>query len=156
MERYCGIDHRAISAWMAGSITPSPSPDKTRSVIKTPMWILAATGVSRDTTDDRSMQPPNNHLPPKRSAAKPPGTYKHTRRKLFDYSCTVKCLIIQRFIMSNSPLGRSGMTRVNEGSHSFACHPYVYPQLERTMPACLYYPPAERHRTLAGTHFPFS
>jgi len=41
------------------------------------MWILAAAGVSRDTTDDRSMLPPTNHLPPKRSAAKPPGTCKH-------------------------------------------------------------------------------
>jgi len=63
-ERCCGTDHRAISEWMAGSITPSPSPDKNRSTIRKAMLILAAEGVSRATTDDRSMQPPNNHLPP--------------------------------------------------------------------------------------------
>ena len=50
----------------------------TRSAIKTPTWILAAAGVSRDTTDDRSAQPPYNHLLPKRSAAQPPGIYKQT------------------------------------------------------------------------------
>jgi len=27
------------------------------------------------------------------------------------------------------------MTHVNEGSHSFTCHTYVYPQMERTIPA---------------------
>jgi len=27
------------------------------------------------------------------------------------------------------------MARVNEGSHSFTCHPYVYPQVEWTIPA---------------------
>jgi len=27
------------------------------------------------------------------------------------------------------------MTRVNEGSHSFTCHPHVYPQVELTIPA---------------------
>jgi len=32
--------------------------------------------------------------------------------------------------MSNSPLGRSDMARVNERSHSFTCHPHVYPQVE--------------------------
>jgi len=61
-----------------GIIAPSPSPDKTRSAIKTPMWIRAAAGLSRDTTDDRSALPPYNHLPPKRSAAQPPGIYKQT------------------------------------------------------------------------------
>jgi len=30
---------------------------------------------------------------------------------------------------------RSGMARVNEGSHNFTCHPHVYPQVERTIPA---------------------
>jgi len=29
----------------------------------------------------------------------------------------------------------SGMARVNEGSHSFTCHPHVYPQVEWTIPA---------------------
>ena len=29
----------------------------------------------------------------------------------------------------------SGMARVNEGSHSFICHPHVYPQVEWTIPA---------------------
>jgi len=37
--------------------------------------------------------------------------------------------------MSNSPLKRSGMARVNEGSHNFTRHPRVYPQVEWTMPA---------------------
>jgi len=36
--------------------------------------------------------------------------------------------------MSNSPLRRSGMARVNEGSHSFTYHPHVYPQVEWTIP----------------------
>jgi len=27
-------------------------------------------------------------------------------------------------------LKRKGMARVNEGSHSFTCHPHVYPQVE--------------------------
>jgi len=27
------------------------------------------------------------------------------------------------------------MARVNEGLHSFTCHPYVYPQVESTIPA---------------------
>ena len=35
----------------------------------------------------------------------------------------------------HSSLGRSGMARVNEGSHSFTCHPHVYPQVEWTIPA---------------------
>jgi len=30
--------------------------------------------------------------------------------------------------MSNSPLRRSGMARVNEGSHNFTRHPRVYPK----------------------------
>jgi len=41
----------------------------------------------------------------------------------------VKCLFVWRFIMSNSPLRRSGVARVNERSHSFTCHPHVYPQV---------------------------
>ena len=32
--------------------------------------------------------------------------------------------------MRNSSLKRSGMARVNEGAHSFTCHPHVYPQVE--------------------------
>jgi len=32
-------------------------------------------------------------------------------------------------------LKRSGMARVNEGSHSFTCHPHVYPQAEWIVPA---------------------
>jgi len=27
------------------------------------------------------------------------------------------------------------MARVNKGSHSFTCHPHVYPQVEWTIPA---------------------
>jgi len=42
------------------------------------------------------------------------------------------------------------MARVNEGLHSFTCHPHVYPQVEG--PA-FYSPAAENHRTLADTHF---
>ena len=32
-------------------------------------------------------------------------------------------------------LKRSGMAHVNEGSHSFTCHPHVYPQVEWTIRA---------------------
>ena len=47
------------------------------------------------------------------------------------------------------------MAGVNEASDSFTCHPYVYPQVEWTVPdTCLYSRAAEYHRTLAGTHFP--
>jgi len=35
----------------------------------------------------------------------------------------------------DSFLKRSGMARVNEGSHSFTCHPHVYPQVEWTIHA---------------------
>jgi len=35
----------------------------------------------------------------------------------------------------DSSLKRSGVARVNEGSHSFACHRHVYPQVEWTIPA---------------------
>ena len=39
-----------------------------------------------------------------------------------------------------------------EGSHSFTCHPHVYPRIEL---AILPLPPAAEHyRTLAGTPFP--
>jgi len=44
------------------------------------------------------------------------------------------------------------MARVNEGSHSFTCHPHVYPRMEWNILPLL--PAAEHHRTLAGTHFP--
>jgi len=37
--------------------------------------------------------------------------------------------------MSCWPLRCCGMTRVNEGSHSFTCHPHVYSQVEWTIPA---------------------
>jgi len=54
--------------------------------------------------------------------------------------------------MSCASLRCSGTARVNEGSHSFICHPQVYPQVEWAMPA--FNPPArQHHRTLAGTHF---
>jgi len=49
---------------MAGNMTPSVTPDKTRSAIRRLMSILAAVGVNRDITDDTRMQPPYNHLPP--------------------------------------------------------------------------------------------
>jgi len=32
-------------------------------------------------------------------------------------------------------LKRSGMARINEGSHSSTCHSHVYPQVEWTIPA---------------------
>jgi len=37
--------------------------------------------------------------------------------------------------MSYSSLKRSGMARVNEGSHSCTCHLHVYPQVEGAIPA---------------------
>ena len=42
----------------------------------------------------------------------------------------VVVVVVQRFIMSCSSLQRSGMARVNEGSHSFTCHLHIYPQAE--------------------------
>ena len=39
------------------------------------------------------------------------------------------------FIMRNSSQKRLDMARVNEGSHSFTCHPDVYLQVESTVPA---------------------
>jgi len=32
--------------------------------------------------------------------------------------------------MRNSSLKRSGMARVNEGSHSYTCHPHIYLQVD--------------------------
>jgi len=46
-----------------------------------------------------------------------------------------EALFVPRFIMSCWSLRRSGMTRVNEGSHSFTCHPHVYPQVHWAIPA---------------------
>jgi len=37
--------------------------------------------------------------------------------------------------MSYSCLKRSGMARVNEGSHTFTCNPHVYPQVEEAIAA---------------------
>ena len=42
------------------------------------------------------------------------------------------------------------MARVNEGLHSFICHPHTYPRMEWAI--CLWSPAAAHHRTLAGTH----
>jgi len=39
------------------------------------------------------------------------------------------------YCVQYSSLNRSGMARVNDGSHSFTCHPDVYPQVEWTIPA---------------------
>jgi len=38
--------------------------------------------------------------------------------------------------MRNTSLKRSGMARVNDGSHTFTYHPYVYPQ-EETKYKCI-------------------
>ena len=102
-DRYLGVDQRAIREWIAGSWEPSPSPDKTRSSVKRTMWVRAAEGVSRATTDDRSIQPPNNHLPPKRSASQPPGICKQIPqfhivwrltilKPYFHYDCALRCV----------------------------------------------------------------
>ena len=47
----------------------------------------------------------------------------------------------------------SGITHVNERSHSFACHPHVYPQMECAIP--VYSPAADHACILAGTQFSF-
>jgi len=41
------------------------------------------------------------------------------------------------------------LARVNEGSHSFTCHPHVWNEA-----SCLYSPATEHHHTVASTHFP--
>jgi len=59
------------------------------------------------------------------------------------------CLIdLYIAIIMNSSLRPSGMSRVNEGSHSFTSNPHmhVYPQVEWTIPA---FSPSHR----ASTHF---
>ena len=52
--------------------------------------------------------------------------------------------------MRNSSLKRSDMARVNEG-HTVLPATHTFVHMNRT---CLYTPATERHRTLAGTHFP--
>jgi len=56
----------------------------------------------------------------------------------------------------DSSLKRSGMARVNEESHSFACPPTRL-STSGMNHTCLYSraaPATQHHRTLAGTHFP--
>ena len=50
-------------------------------------------------------------------------------------SSKVKYTSICIALYHDSSLKRSGMARVNEGSHSFTCHPHVYPQVEWTISA---------------------
>ena len=42
----------------------------------------------------------------------------------------VKYTYICIALYNDSSLKRSDMVRVNDGSHSFTCHPHVYPQVE--------------------------
>jgi len=42
---------------------------------------------------------------------------------------------VQHFIINDSSLRHSGMACVNDGSHSFTCHPHVYPHVEWAIPA---------------------
>jgi len=44
-------------------------------------------------------------------------------------------LFVYTLTMSYSSLGTQVMAHVIEGSHSFTCHPLVYPQVEWTIPA---------------------
>jgi len=44
--------------------------------------------------------------------------------------CRVTIDLYSTFIMTGSSLSCSGMACVNEGSHSFTCHPHVYPHVE--------------------------
>ena len=50
-------------------------------------------------------------------------------------SLVVKYTSICIALYHDSSLQRSGMARVNEESHSFTCHPHVYPWVERAIPA---------------------
>jgi len=45
------------------------------------------------------------------------------------------------------------MARVNEGSHSFTCHPHVSPSVMSC--TCIYSRATEHRHTLAGTRFLF-
>jgi len=84
--------------------------------------------------------------------------YKYCQLKKHELFCHCKWNVKVNY-SGNAPkcafLRKFGcVARVNEGSHSFTCHPHVYLQVEWTMPAfCC--PAAERHRTLGGTHFPY-
>jgi len=104
---YFGIDHWAIREWSAGNVAPPPIPDKTRSNRMKPIWSLAAAGVSRDITDDRSILPPKNHLPPKRSANQPAGIYSTTSAQTSRHNtciaCEVKIATTKRVTWSRDP-----------------------------------------------------
>jgi len=55
--------------------------------------------------------------------------------------------------MSYSSLRRSGMACVNDGSHSFTCHPYTfYPQVEWAILPLFHSRTATLH-FVTGTHF---
>ena len=51
------------------------------------------------------------------------------------------------------PVSLHSLGRYNEGSHSFTCHPHIYPQVEWAIPAFTSQA-AEHYCPLAGTQFP--
>jgi len=68
------------------------------------------------------------------------GCSKRGRRLHDTTGCKIKPVVqpIWQLVVSCKRGLRSGtgcMARVNDGSHSFTCHPHVYPQVEWTMPA---------------------
>jgi len=97
---------------------------------------------------------------------------KHTKSPVASSSCPVLDLSSPRDVQSasrpvrelairelssnhyDSSLKRSGMARVNEGSHSFSYLPPTRLCTSGMNHTCLYFPAAEHHRTLADTHFP--
>jgi len=48
----------------------------------------------------------------------------------------------------------SSLKRVKEGSHSFTCHPHVYPQAELAISAFTPLQPHSVTARLSGTQFP--
>jgi len=65
---------------------------------------------------------------------------ENCRDQKFDENGTRKtkchqCFDAVGWVTGRASLKSSGMASVNEGSHSFTCHPYAYPQVEWTIPA---------------------
>jgi len=72
----------------------------------------------------------------------------HSKRRL-----RKEALFVQRLIISCLSLTCSSKARVNDGSHSFTCHPHILitSGMNHTSLHC---PATEHHHTLADTHFP--
>ena len=67
--------HLLMSTFMAGKVTPPPSPSNTRMAIRAVKWRPAIKGLSRVGTMLSKTAPKKTHLPPNSSATRPPGIW---------------------------------------------------------------------------------